>query len=304
MDHFAQGSVEVFTPPAARRSDAIAAVFGGSLARAARYIDQSPRKDGELLFAVADSWGGFSNAALLTRSPGRTAMLAVTAPRCTSDDESGVALVRRAIAAAHQLDARLVQSLVDPEHDRTLQMLLRGGMRSIGILAYLEKSPGHRPVPLRPLPAGVTIRAWDPQERLMLEGLLEETYVDSLDCPGLARMRTTQEILDGHLNSGIVHPGWWNVLELDGRPCGVSLASEIPSVQCMELVYFGLAPSARGRALGGHLLDFTCSNVGRLGELSLALACDEKNVPALRLYESRGFLPRLRRTALVALAST
>lgn len=305
MNQFARGSFEVITPPAALRADAIATVFGGSMQRAARHIDHGGRNGGELIFAVADSWGGFSNAALLTRSPGRTAMLYVTPPRDPRDHARGVALVERAIATAATLDVRVVQTLVEPEQAGTLEMFLAGGMRSIGTLAYLER-PRSRNRASDPVPpvgvTGVAVRPWRPTERESLERVLEATYIDSLDCPGLAKIRPTHEILDGHIHTGVVHPDAWMILEVDGVACGVSLASEIPSAHCMELVYFGLAPTARGRGLGGYLLDCACANLLRHGDLSMALACDERNLAAMRLYKTRGFSRHLRRTALIAVA--
>ncbi len=303
MNQFTCGSFEVISPADSSRSDAIAAVFGGSTQRASRHIGAGRLKDGELIFAVADARGGFSHGALLTRSPGRTAMLYVTPPRTRRDHTVGSALVERAIAAAGSLDVRVVQALVEPEDVGTLEMLLAGGMRSIGTLAYLER-PHMRQPATEPLPpqgvSRIVVRPWRPTEREPLERLLEATYIDSLDCPGLAAIRPSHEILDGHINTGIIHPDSWMILELDGVPCGVSLASEIPAAHCMELVYFGLAPAARGRGLGGYLLDCACNHVHRRGDISMVLACDERNGPAMRLYKTRGFSRHLQRTALIA----
>ncbi len=304
MNQFAHGSFEIFTPPASRRTEAITAVFGGSRQRAARSIERGGAAEDELLLAVEGPWGDISQAALLTRTAGRTAMLYATSPRTALDGTCGSALIQRAIAAASRLDARIVQSLVEPEHNQALSMFLRGGMRAIGTLSYLERPSTTVGEGLVKVPHGVAIRPWMRQERALLEQLLDETYIDSLDCPGLATMRPTAEILDGHLHTGIMHPDLWCILEVDGKPCGVSLASEIPSANCIELVYFGLAPRARGRGLAGVLLDSACASPRLHGNLSLALACDERNHPAMRLYESRGFSMRVRRTALVALAGT
>ena len=75
--------------------------------------------------------------------------------------------------------------------------------------------------------------------------------------------------------------------------------SEIPVSNCIEVVYFGLAPNARGRGVGGYLLDHALGIVQDGGGQSVALACDELNHPAMRLYQSRGFAMRLRRSALI-----
>ena len=112
-------------------------------------------------------------------------------------------------------------------------------------------------------------------------------------------MRKTSDILDGHIRTGIVDPKKWLIAEVDGVPSGVSLMSEIPVSNCIEVVYFGLAPNARGRGVGGYLLDHALGIIQDGGGQSVALACDELNHPAMRLYRSRGFALRLRRSALI-----
>ena len=291
---------DIFSPKAQERSHAIATVFGGSQQRAARYTSRPADRKEELLFAINDARGNISTAALLTRSPGRTAMIFVTPPHNKADQDRGAALIHKAISAANELDAVLVQALVEPLRSEELSMFSAGGMNPIGILAYLELSRIRRPHDaVKSAPAGVTIRSWKTNDRTSLEELLEATYVDSLDCPGLAEMRKTSDILDGHISTGIVDPKKWLIAEVDGVPSGVSLMSEIPVSNCIEVVYFGLAPNARGRGVGGYLLDHALGIIQDGGGQSVALACDELNHPAMRLYRSRGFALRLRRSALI-----
>lgn len=228
-------------------------------------------------------------------------MLTVTPATCENDRRLGAMLVQRAINCGNQLQAALVQTLVEPLRADDLQMFSRGGMRSIGTLAYLELV--HRAQPdcaVAEFPANITIHPWDPHDRHGLEMLLEATYVDSLDCPGLSTLRRTADILDGHLHTGVVDPENWLILRMNGVPAGVSMMSEIPTSNCVELVYFGIAPQARGRGLAGLLLDRALNGIARCSGRTVALACDESNHPAMKLYKSRGFSARLRRAALVA----
>lgn len=275
--------------------------FGGSHARAAHAINRKGASNAELLLAVRRAGGGFASAALLTRSPGKTAMLVVAPAQTSADREAGARLIRTAISCAGQLNAALVQALVEPAKTDELTMFASGGMSQIGVLSYLERRPFRGPDPSSDLPpAGVCVRPWREDERETLERLLDATYIDSLDCPGLAQMRCTEDILDGHLQTGVFDPNSWSILERNGTPCGLSLMSEIPTSNCVELVYFGLAPEARGRGLGGYLLDTSLCLVQTKRDRTIALACDERNQPAMRLYRSRGFVERLRRVALVA----
>ena len=103
---------DIFSPKAQERSHAIATVFGGSQQRAARYTSRPADRKEELLFAINDALGNISTAALLTRSPGRTAMIFVTPPHNKADQDRGAALIRKAMTAANELDAVLVQALV------------------------------------------------------------------------------------------------------------------------------------------------------------------------------------------------
>ena len=161
---------EIFSPKADLRSRAIAAVFAGSQQRATRYTSRAADRNEELLFAICDSSGNISNAALLTRSPGRTAMIFVTPPQNKTDQDRGAALIRRAIATAKELDAALVQALVEPMRSDELCMFAAGGMNPIGILAYLELSHLRLKQDVRSaVPTGVTIRPWKTNDRRSLE---------------------------------------------------------------------------------------------------------------------------------------
>ena len=300
MDSSPSEPYEIFSPTDDRRFQAISTVFGGSHQRTARYTQRSADSGGELIFAICGENGSISNAVLLSRSPGRTAMLFVTQPHSKEDQERGVALIQHAISRAARINAVLIQALIEPLRDDELAMFSRGGMNPIGTLAYMELTrvqPSSSDRERAPL--GATIRSWDSSKRDELEALLESTYIDSLDCPGLSKLRQTSDILDGHIHTGIVDPDTWLILELNGVPCGVSLISEIPASKCLELVSFGLSPQARGQRLGAHLLDYALRVVQNRNR-PIALACDERNQPALRLYQSRGFSIRLRRVALVA----
>lgn len=224
-------------------------------------------------------------------------MLLVTSPRTGVDIGVGAALIRALLARAGAHDVLIVQALIEPLRTQEREMFELGGLTTLGTLAYFERP--RTPVPQRSgvFPQGATIRAHDPGERESLERLLEATYVDSLDCPGLSRMRPTRDILEGHIQTGRFNPRRWLILEVGGQPAGVSLLSEVPSARSDELVYFGLARWARGKGLAGILLDET---LALAVDRPVTLACDRANLPAMLLYQSRGFVTRLLRTAMVA----
>ncbi len=66
-----------------------------------------------------------------------------------------------------------------------------------------------------------------------------------------------------------------------------------------EVHNLALGPAARGRGLGGLLLDAGLAHLAQAGCLEVILWVDADNAPALRLYRSRGFAPRWDDVALV-----
>jgi len=281
------------------REAAIVLAFGGSRLRAQRTLERPRDPSREAVLVLRDGKGRLQHAAVLARAPGRTALLTMSPLRGAADRPRGALLVREAIGAAQRMDAAVVQALVEPLAKDDLAAMELGGMHAIATLAYLERPATSECRSLPPSHAEIRVIPWDGKERGLLESLLSQTYVDSLDCPGLAEMRTTRDILDGHLATGILDSRLWLLLEWRGETVGACFVSEIPSSRCLELVYFGLIPRARGIGLGRILLDHALALLKDDARGPLALACDERNTPAMRLYASRGFAPRLRRVALV-----
>jgi mycothiol synthase len=66
-----------------------------------------------------------------------------------------------------------------------------------------------------------------------------------------------------------------------------------------EVHNLALGPAARGRGLGGLLLDAGLAHLAQAGCREVILWVDADNAPALRLYRSRGFVPRWDDVALV-----
>ena len=83
------------------------------------------------------------------------------------------------------------------------------------------------------------------------------------------------------------------VAELGGRPVGVcglqllvSTAQGAYSCHVEDLV---LAPECRGRGIGRLLLEAAAEWAQRRGATRMQLNCDDKNLPAMKFYESLGW---------------
>jgi RimJ/RimL family protein N-acetyltransferase len=128
------------------------------------------------------------------------------------------------------------------------------------------------------------------EEPQRLAALLEQTYVDTLDCPGLDGVRPMDEVLEGYRQQGQHRPQDWYIVQDEGVDIGALLLTEHPGVDNWELVYMGLVPAARGRGCGLRIIRFALDVAAQEGAQRLVLAVDAENIPALRAYERAGFI--------------
>lgn len=301
-----------------RVNDAMSALLGAGPVAAARFVQQaksaSIRLD--LIWCVADHEGRYRLAVLVVPSVGRTAMLVASHAR--NADE--VAYIGRAVIAACEgcrREADLAQALVDPSLPLDVESFEAGGLRRMAILDYLERPlPRSGTLALPDIPAGWTIEPVAPraildgadpealgaERRAELIALLESTYVDTMDCPGLAGMRATSDVLDGHFGSGARRRHWFIARE-NGTARGVCLLNTSPGTpnegSSAELAYFGVAPAARGRGIARAMLAVGLHACSAARIASVTLAVDSRNTPAKKLYESNGFRKTISRIALV-----
>jgi ribosomal protein S18 acetylase RimI-like enzyme len=180
-------------------------------------------------------------------------------------------------------------------------MFEAAGFLDLAQLSYLER-PISRVSPLPPRwPAGVRTRVEPYREALDgdLATILNLSYEETLDCPGLYGLRRTEDIIAGHKATGRFEPSLWTLLWVDEQPAGVVLINPFPGYKTSELVYIGLAPFARGRGLGRPLLRHGLCQLHGRRERSITLAVDQRNTPALALYASEGFRPAVQRVAMI-----
>ncbi len=236
-------------------------------------------------------------AALLSLNPGRTASLLISPLTSREQAAESTQLVRDMTRPALRDGAiDLIQYLGDPNDHLEISTLVDAGFITLAVLASMERPNTHHARPCDP-PAEVELTSDPIPDDDMIE-LLRATYEESLDCPGLSDLRRDRDILDGHRRGGNFDLRLWSVLKVGGRNAGVAIVNRTPGADCVEIAYFGLAKPARGRGLGGLLLDRALNLAGKQPERSVVLAVDERNEPALRLYASRGFRVIARRAAL------
>lgn len=307
-------SLQVVRATPERVEDALSALLAAGPAASARFARQAEtaRISLDRIWCLADDLGRYRMAVLAVPSLGRTAMLLASHVRSESEArELARAVEAAALGCADTSD--IAQALVEPARPLDILAYTHGGLRQLATLDYLERNlPRAGVLEATPPPSGWTIGlAADPAALAMSDphamgetvraeimGVLDESYKDTRDCPGLAGLRRTSDVLDGHFGLG-ERPRLWLVARLDGVAHGVCLINGSPDAANAELVYLGLARTARGHGVARALLaeGLRLCSAARIGVITLAV--DSLNEPARRLYASFGFRKTTSRVALV-----
>ncbi len=249
--------------------------------------------------AIRGDEGGFSVAAIAVRNPGRTLGLVLSPVHHPQQRSKAETAIRRLLDLVADRDAVLLQAMFDPSRRLEIAAASETGFRHLARLRFMEADLPRlvREEVLRP--SEIAIEPCGRSQPEELATLLARTYERTLDCPGLAGLRRTEDVLEGHRGSGRFEPDLWFMLRVAGAPAGLALFNPNPEAGCTELVYFGLVPEVRGRGLGTALLRHALARLGPTIPSRIALAVDDRNTPALKLYRRHGFVPGGQRVALV-----
>ena len=114
------------------------------------------------------------------------------------------------------------------------------------------------------------------------------TYEDSLDAPEAQFERTAIDTVAAYRQGDTTLPNWWLARDSDGVPVGVVLLAPVVGLG-VELAYLGLVSKMRGCGLGSGLLNTAFWQAGRLDAKVLTVTVDERNTPAMKIYQRKGF---------------
>lgn len=258
---------------------------------------------------------------LTVAGSGRTAMTFLSAPP-PGGDPGGSALglqervacltasagaMRAVVGEDGSRRVDIFQALPDPSEDWSIRACREAGFVQVGLLRYMRvvvaASRGPIPDPRDRWPAGIEVVSVASIPRARRDGVLlealEASYEKTLDCPELCGLRRTSDILESHLQTGVHDPGIWWVVFDGGCPRGTMLLSRCPEQKSIELVYLGLSPGLRGRGIARRLMGLAFRAVASSRFREMTCAVDERNSPAVALYESCGFEGVSQRVALV-----
>lgn len=222
-------------------------------------------------------------------SPGAAALVVVSSDLVKKEKlRATVALLKALQPLAWQRSIALLEVLVPPDSPAVGRALREAGFHRLTRLVYLERRIAIRGPSPNPS-VGLTWIPYTSEREPLFEEAIDSTYVQSSDCPELTGLRRTADVLAGHRATGVFDPALWWVAERAGAPVGVILLNRIPSDRVLELVYMGVACEARGTGVGDALLRRALESDVGTGAKTLALAVDERNTPARRLYARWGF---------------
>ena len=285
-------TIEALDESDAKRGDALCLLLAAAgtpaqsadrkVRRLASHVERHSLQLASVLGAFAS--GRLISAAMLIESPGRLGAAYIPSGRLDAvGRQATIALLHSLQSQAWQRSLWLVQALLGPHQTHSATILADAGFELLAELCYLERS-AHDPCPSRRGPEGLEFVPYAPRvEPLFLE-VLGLSYRESLDCPRLAGLRPTADVLTTHRATGIFDPTNWWVAQLDGTPVGILLLAGVYGRSAFEVVYMGVVPEARGRGVGDALLAKAVDVCRRKGSAALTLAVDGANKPARSLY--------------------
>lgn len=250
-------------------------------------------------------FGAYTGAELITacvavESPGRAAMVFVPCDQSAQVDPLPMSLVLRALQqAAWQRSIRLLEVLLPPGCVAVGRVLEESGFRYLTTLLYLTRY-GHQ-IERASRPArDLSWVAYAPDREPLFCEALDASYVQSLDCPELAGLRTTSEVLEGHrAKPGFDPDSWWVALR-GGAAVGVLLLNRIESRHALEIEYIGVAQPSRGTGVADALLERMTGAARQQNAKYVTLAVDQRNTTARKMYARWSFVETLSRDAFIA----
>ncbi|MBC7816529.1 MAG: GNAT family N-acetyltransferase [Planctomycetaceae bacterium] len=216
------------------------------------------------------------------------------------------ALLCEAVRGLDATKAWIGQSLLEPAQTREHAALRRNGFTRLTELRFFERMLADTSDRSQRDP---TVRLkYEPyrrsRNRIAFANLLEATYRGTLDCPEFNGVRDGQQSLKNHEAAGSFSPDMWRIYRRDGGAVGVLLLVERADQQAWEVLYVGVVEEARRSGIGRAMLLDALQAARDADAKRLLIVADARNLPAVVLYESLGFLPIATRVAFVRLANS
>jgi len=253
---------------------------------------------------AARSKGGSSGYIVL--HPGALAIIGgLDFPDCESAScRADTAMLLEDLVECASLEVEIVQAvLTHGELSATHSMAYEECFRSAGLYEVAElvqielNAPGSVPALMSvdvnasnvDLGDGLSLRDANEFEADDFARIVERTYEGSLDVPELNGVRSTHNTIEGYASCVLdPHLPWWVVIDQDDAVGCLMLCPH--QNELVELVYFGLTVEARGKGAGAKVLQFVQHWASMRPASRIVAAVDQRNKPALQLYEKGGYV--------------
>ncbi len=247
--------------------------------------------DGLLVALEADQLRG---AVLYVMQPDKTAFIwsPIAVDSVTSaaqiEDELLAELTRR----IRSEQAWIGQCIIEPHEIEARLTLTRNGFPTVTELDFLSLDlTSVELAELAPPDPRLTSVEFSNETYSRFAAVIEQTYIETLDCPLLSEHRTVDEAISSHMTSGKFEPSRWKLFSANGKDVGVLLLSEYPEQEAWEVVYTGVVASARGQGFGLAIINAGIRDAFQQRTNGVFLAVDTKNTAAQNIYEAVGFAP-------------
>ncbi len=277
-------------------------LWGEAVAAQVEALTNLVRKQGMRMDFLVGAYRGdrFHTAVLAIEAPGGTAILYTSPAADTSEDRhAAIAALTEVRKLAASRGLVLLQSLVSAGDRKRLELLNAAGFKFLAELVYMSR-PARLPNDRCSQDDRLQYISYTPERESLFCDALSESYVNSLDCPGLTGIREMSDVLKGHAATGVFEPANWLVAQLDGQPVGVLLMARAIQGAAMEVVYIGSSHRFRQKGIGTALMARAVQQARSLAVERITLAVDSTNQPARRLYKRWGFVDTYRRQAWIA----
>ena len=194
-------------------------------------------------------------------------------------------LIGRVVEEYLDHDLALMQGIIDPRDDALTAIFRDYGFARLAELIYLE-APARRQG--WAMPEGFELHTYNQQRHAEFAAAIQASYEQNLDCPGIDGVRSMEDVIAGHRSAGEFDAKNWMLVTRESKPVAVLLLAKTIAGDALELVYIGLAVSARGRGLSDELLKLALSRAEELSCRRLTTAVDSHNTPAMRVYLRAG----------------
>ncbi|WP_432798641.1 GNAT family N-acetyltransferase [Poriferisphaera sp. WC338] len=242
----------------------------------------------QLWVAVGD--GVVRSAVLVVPAAGGSGMVFVSP---VMDDAGQKRLARLLGMVLEQQDGSLglLQVLLDQDQLLAMEAATEAGFTYLAELLYLScvlKSGGSVAGKLD-LGVEMTVYEWSEVNRELFARAILSSYEATQDCPGLVGIREIDQIIAGHMATGVFDATLWHAVYDGNEPVGVLLLSGLADGGGCELVYLGLSLKFRGKGYAKRMMQWGITIASERNHQKMLCAVDAQNSPAVALYQSLGF---------------